>query len=276
MTLQTPAPAGDGGLDVARIAGISFDLDDTLWPVWPTIERAEGVLHAWLLREAPRTAELLLTPGVLRELREATARERSDLAHDLSALRRESIRSALRRAGEDPALADPAFDVFFSERQRVTLYDDALPALEWLSARYPLVAISNGNADIHRTGVGRWFKSAFSAYLFGRGKPPLIRWASKHEPCCTWATTPPWMWSALSAPACRPPGWRATLTTNASPGRTAPGPSWSSPTCARSASRSGPRKYSTYLPHAEGHATRRDRDLAASPRVLISYFKTSK
>ena len=63
---------------------------------------------------------------MLRELREATAKERSDLAHDLSALRRESIRTALRRAGEDPALADPAFDVFFAERQRVTLYDDAL------------------------------------------------------------------------------------------------------------------------------------------------------
>jgi putative hydrolase of the HAD superfamily len=167
-------------LDVQRIAAISLDLDDTLWPIWPTIERAERVLYEWLSREAPKTAALLVTPGMLRELREATAKERSDLAHDLSALRRESIRTALRRAGEDPALADPAFEVFFAERQRVTLYDDVLPALKWLSERYPLVAISNGNADVHLTGVGRWFRTAFNARAFGSGKPhaPIFRAAA--------------------------------------------------------------------------------------------------
>ncbi len=167
-------------LDLKRIAAITLDLDDTLWPIWPTIERAERVLHEWLLREAPNTAELLVTPGVLRELREATAKERSDLAHDLGALRRQSIRSALVRTGEDPALADPAFDAFFAERQRVKLYDDALPALQWLSERYPLVAVSNGNADIHLAGVGRWFRASFSAYSFGSGKPhaPIFRAAA--------------------------------------------------------------------------------------------------
>jgi len=167
-------------LDVKRIAAISLDLDDTLWPIWPTIERAERVLHQWLVREAPKTASLLITPGVLRELREATAKERSDLAHDLSALRRESIRAALRRSGEDPALADPAFDAFFAERQRVTLYDDVLPALRWLSERYPLVAISNGNADLKLTGVSRWFRSGFNAREFGSGKPhaPIFRAAA--------------------------------------------------------------------------------------------------
>ncbi|MGJ7569668.1 HAD family hydrolase [Variovorax sp. RB2P76] len=180
MTSAPSAPSGFVPLDVKRISAISLDLDDTLWPIWPTIERAEGVLLAWLLREAPKTASLLLTPGILRELREATAKERSDLAHDLSALRRESIRTALRRAGEDPALADPAFDAFFAERQRVTLYDDALPALKWLSERYPLVAVSNGNADIHKTGVGRWFRTAFNARAFGSGKPhaPIFRAAA--------------------------------------------------------------------------------------------------
>ncbi len=175
MTLEPFAP-----LDLKRIGAITLDLDDTLWPIWPTIERAERVLHAWLLREAPQTAELLITPGVLRELREATAKERSDLAHDMSALRRESIRCALQRAGEDPQLAEPAFEIFFAERQRVTLYEDALPALKWLSERYPLVAVSNGNADVERAGVGRWFRAAFSASLFGSGKPhaPIFRAAA--------------------------------------------------------------------------------------------------
>lgn len=180
MNLEAAAPVAPAQLDVKRISAISLDLDDTLWPVWPAIERAERVLHAWLVKEAPKTAELLVTPGILRELREATAKERSDLAHDLSALRRESIRTALRRADEDPNLADPAFEAFFAERQRVELYDDALPALKWLSERYPLVAISNGNADIHLTGVGRWFRTAFNARAFGSGKPhaPIFRAAA--------------------------------------------------------------------------------------------------
>ncbi|MEO5737232.1 MAG: HAD-IA family hydrolase [Variovorax sp.] len=167
-------------LDVKRIAAISLDLDDTLWPIWPTIEYAERTLHKWLETSAPRTAALLITPGVLRELREATVRERSDLAHDMSALRLESIRAALKRGGEDPTLAEPAFEVFFAARQKVKLYDDALPALKWLSERYPLVAVSNGNADIHRTGVGRWFRTAFNARGFGSGKPhaPIFRAAA--------------------------------------------------------------------------------------------------
>jgi HAD superfamily hydrolase (TIGR01549 family) len=180
MNPEAAASVAPALLDLKRISAISLDLDDTLWPVWPAIERAERVLHAWLVKEAPMTAALLVTPGMLRELREATAKERSDLAHDMSALRRESIRTALRRAGEDPALADPAFDAFFAQRQRVELYDDALPALKWLSDRYPLVAISNGNADIHLTGVGRWFRTAFNARAFGSGKPhaPIFRAAA--------------------------------------------------------------------------------------------------
>ena len=45
-------------LDLSRIRAITLDLDDTLWPVWPTIHRAEDVLRAWLDTHAPRTAAL--------------------------------------------------------------------------------------------------------------------------------------------------------------------------------------------------------------------------
>lgn len=168
MTLADPPLPG---LDVRRIQAITLDLDDTLWPIWPTIERAERVLLEWLRGPAPKTAELLSDQVLVLELRKATASERSDIAHDLAALRRETIRRALQRAGEDPALAEPAFEAFFAERQRVKLYDDALPALRWLSERYPLVAVSNGNADLQRTGVARWFRTGFSAQGFGSGKP---------------------------------------------------------------------------------------------------------
>ena len=164
----SPLPAA---LDPARIKAISLDLDDTLWPIWPTIERAEATLAAWLREHAPATAALAGDPQALREARHYLQIKRPDLSHDLSALRRESIRFVLLKAGDDPMLAEPAFEVFFAERHRVELFEDALPALEWLASRYPVVAVSNGNADVHRVGLGRHFHAALSAREFGVGKP---------------------------------------------------------------------------------------------------------
>jgi len=158
-------------LDIARIKAISLDLDDTLWPIWPTIERAEKVLHNWLVDNAPMAAALFSSPSALREIRDYMAATRPELKNDLSAVRRESIRLALYRAGENPLLAEQAFDAFFAERQRVTLFEDALPSLDFLSARFPLVTISNGNADLQRVGLGAYFRAAICAREFGVGKP---------------------------------------------------------------------------------------------------------
>jgi FMN hydrolase / 5-amino-6-(5-phospho-D-ribitylamino)uracil phosphatase len=172
--MKTPESAHPGAparLDVARIRAIAIDLDDTLWPIWPTITRAEEALQAWLSTHAPATAALCAAPGALRELRNQMNITRPDLAHDMSGLRRESIRLVLQRAGDDPALAEPAFEVFFAERHRVDLFDDALPALAWLSRRYPVVAVSNGNADVHRVGIGAHFCASLNAHGFGAAKP---------------------------------------------------------------------------------------------------------
>jgi HAD superfamily hydrolase (TIGR01549 family) len=169
--VSTAPHAAPATLDPTRIRAISIDLDDTLWPIWPTIERAERALAQWLIDYAPATARLYATPGALREARNHLQSTRPDLSSDLSALRRESIRHVLLQAGDDPELAEPAFDVFFDERQRVQLFEDAMPALEWLSTRFPVVALSNGNADVHRVGLGHHFHAALSAREFGVGKP---------------------------------------------------------------------------------------------------------
>jgi 2-haloalkanoic acid dehalogenase type II len=158
-------------LEPSKVRAISLDLDDTLWPIWPTIERAEKVLHEWLVERAPMAAALFSNPSALRDIRNHVAEQRPDLKHDLSSVRRESIRMALYRAGEDPLLAEPAFEAFFAARQQVDLFDDAEPALRFLSQRFPLVSLSNGNADLARVGLAGYFKAAISAREFGVGKP---------------------------------------------------------------------------------------------------------
>ncbi len=149
---------------------LTLDLDDTLWPIWPTIDKAESLLHGWLAEHAPATAQRFDRRG-LRSIRDEVARENPHWLHDLSAIRSESLRRALLRAGDDPALAQTAFAVFFEARQQVVLFDDALAALERLSERFPMMAVTNGNADLDRIGLGRFFKGSITARGLGVAKP---------------------------------------------------------------------------------------------------------
>ena len=158
-------------LNLKIIKAITLDLDDTLWPVWPAIQRAEKALENWLSQHAPMAAALFANTSVRDEIRSHVVRTRPELKHNLSAIRREAIRTALYRAKENPLLAEAAFEVFFAERNRVTLFDDAISSLAFLSARYPVVALSNGNADIERIGIKPYFRASINAQKFGVGKP---------------------------------------------------------------------------------------------------------
>lgn len=151
---------------------LTLDLDDTLWPVAPVIERAEQRLHEWMLAHAPCTAREFPIEA-MRRWRAEIGRQEPALAHDLTALRRLSIERALARCGEDPALAQPAFELFIEARHQVEFYEDALPALERLARRYPVLALSNGNADVERIGLGRLFVGRLGAREAGFGKPDL-------------------------------------------------------------------------------------------------------
>lgn len=154
------------------LIALTLDLDDTLWPIWPAIARAETVLHGWLTEHAPMTASRYDVAS-LRRLRDEVAQRNPQWSHDLTAIRLKSLRVALAECGDEPALAEEAFAVFFAERQRVDLFEDVLPALDRLASRYTLIALSNGNADLQQVGLARWFKASVSARGFGVGKPDV-------------------------------------------------------------------------------------------------------
>jgi HAD superfamily hydrolase (TIGR01549 family) len=153
-----------------RILAISLDLDDTLWPIDPAIANAEQTLDDWLRAGHPKVAAAWPIPA-MRELRDVISRERPDLAHDFTAQRLLTLERAFASCGMGAEHVDAAFEVYYAARNRVECYADALPALAAISARVPLVSISNGNADLERIGLKRHFRHCISAREVGHAKP---------------------------------------------------------------------------------------------------------
>ena len=158
-------------LDLTRIRAISLDLDDTLWPVLPTLRAAEAAQHQFLSQHAPATAALLQDKATANAIRQSVRDDFVHMAHDMTHFRQQFIRRALAQAGDDEALVDATFAEFYAARNRVSWFAEVEDALVWLSAQYPLVAISNGNARLDWTGLAPWFAAAASAHEVGVAKP---------------------------------------------------------------------------------------------------------
>jgi putative hydrolase of the HAD superfamily len=153
-----------------RILAISLDLDDTLWPVEPAIRNAETRLHEWLTNEHPNVATAYPI-AAMRALRETIDRERPDLSHDFTAQRMLTLERAFAACGIGNEHVDAAFEVYYAARNAVECYPDALPALTSLAARFPLVSLSNGNADLARIGLHHHFRARITAREIGFAKP---------------------------------------------------------------------------------------------------------
>lgn len=153
-----------------RIRAVSFDLDDTLWPIAPAIDSADRALDDWLHACHPAVARRWPIPA-LRALRERVAQEHPQLSHDFTAQRMLTLERAFAHCGIGEAHVADAFEVYFAARNRVNCYRDVVPALGALAARLPLVSISNGNADLGRIGLREHFRACISARECGVAKP---------------------------------------------------------------------------------------------------------
>lgn len=152
------------------IRALTLDLDDTLWPFAPIGERIEQRLHAWLCEHSPQTAARFPI-AEMRALRQRVWDDHPEHAHDLSLLRRLTIQRALAESGGDLALADAAYEIFHRERNRVEFYPDARGALQRISARLPVAALTNGNADLRMIGIADRFVFQLGAREHGAAKP---------------------------------------------------------------------------------------------------------
>jgi FMN phosphatase YigB (HAD superfamily) len=185
---------------------LSFDLDDTLWPVQPVMLAAEAAMLAWLQERHP-----LVMHGQdresLRAMRVRIATQFPDRSHDMTFLRHRALAEMFAAAGYSASHADEAFEVFYAARNRVQLYDEVEDSLERLSARYRLFAISNGNASAAESHIGSKVMSPRSppappSPTFASSLVCFIQRASRRGRCCTSAMTRISMSSARPMRAC--------------------------------------------------------------------------
>jgi putative hydrolase of the HAD superfamily len=153
-----------------QILALTLDLDDTLWPVLPALERADQAVDAWLQQHHPEVARVWPIEA-MRELRARVAAERLDLAHDFTTQRQLTMQQAFAACDIDAAPIEALWEIYFAARNRVELYPDSLPALQRITARWPLASLTNGNADLERVGIHMHFAHHICARDSGVAKP---------------------------------------------------------------------------------------------------------
>lgn len=158
---------------LAPIQALSFDLDDTLYPNSAVIAKAELAMQQRLAQFVPSSFHN--NSLYWFEQRKILADEEKAVRHDVSRWRLLALERGLTAQGmslcEAGEIAELAMSAFLQARTDIQLPPTVRPLLEQLAIRFPLVAITNGNADINRMGIADLFQFALRAGPDGRMKP---------------------------------------------------------------------------------------------------------
>lgn len=159
---------------------ITFDLDETLWPILPTISAAEAALYDWIALYYPLVTERY-TLQDLADKRERLKHQRDDLAHDVTALRLQSLTELAKEFGYSEKMSVEGLAIFRQQRNRVIPYKEAEPTLRRLSRYYRLGAITNGNAQLDKTPLSCYFDFCVTPVEAGACKPhpDIFHYAAK-------------------------------------------------------------------------------------------------
>ena len=156
------------------IKAITFDLDDTLWPILPVIIEAEKITKRWLIKNYP-PLEIVLNEDVVLNIRKDLIYKDKSLINRLSELRTLSIKELAIRAGYQSNIASKigkeAFLIFFEARNKVTFYEGVLDVLTSLKDKYIMGSLTNGNADLKKVGLNHLFNFHFSSSDLNSSKP---------------------------------------------------------------------------------------------------------
>ena len=155
-----------------QIKMITFDLDDTLWDNVPTITRAEIDTRKWIEERVGKVSWGDFNDFL--NLRENLIKEDPSIAWDISKLRKEIFRKKLKHINPSALrneIVNEAFKIFMEKRHEIILFDGVADALKALSKKYILGVLTNGNADVYKFEIGKYFRFAISSFEAKDSKP---------------------------------------------------------------------------------------------------------
>ncbi|MFC1237567.1 5-amino-6-(5-phospho-D-ribitylamino)uracil phosphatase YigB [Vibrio sp. F74] len=155
------------------IKALSFDLDDTLYDNHPVIRKVESEMAIWLRQHHPISAQLSFQQW--KELKLQLAETRPELKHDMTLWRKTQIEQGLKQLGYNNLKAKKASEEGIEHalwlRNQVDVPFESHQTLQALKEKFPLIAITNGNVDVHEIGLSQYFDLVLKAGPDGRSKP---------------------------------------------------------------------------------------------------------
>ncbi|MBM3072520.1 5-amino-6-(5-phospho-D-ribitylamino)uracil phosphatase YigB [Enterobacter sp. RHBSTW-00994] len=158
---------------LGQISALTFDLDDTLYDNRQVILRTEQESLAFVQNYHPALKEMQNKD--FQRLRQALRETEPDIYHDVTEWRRRAVEQAMLNAGmsaHDAAIgAEASMENFAKWRSRIDVPQETHDTLAKLAEKWPLVAITNGNAQPELFGLGDYFEFVLRAGPDGRAKP---------------------------------------------------------------------------------------------------------
>lgn len=154
------------------IAVIGFDLDDTLWSIDPTIQKANAKTWEFLCEQAPELKTISLKESLTSITPNIPKKYQHQITQARIYLMSEQLLSVGVPARKAEAIADQAMKVFLNYRHQLTFFDGAIECLQVLSRDYQLASISNGNANVSRIPeISDLFDFSINAENINSSKP---------------------------------------------------------------------------------------------------------
>lgn len=157
----------------AAVKAMTFDLDDTLYDNWPVIQNVEQQMVVWLHTHHPVSAQMSIEQW--QHLKGSLAEQDPRLKHDVTLWRETQIQQGLMLLGYRQAQARSAAKEGMAHalwlRNQVEVPELTHKILTELAEKLPLIAITNGNVDPDKIGLGQYFKQVLRAGPDGRAKP---------------------------------------------------------------------------------------------------------
>jgi len=158
---------------LGHISALTFDLDDTLYDNREVILRTEKEALTFVQNYPP--ALKTLENKEFHRLRQALRQTEPEIYHDVTEWRRRAVEQAMLNAGlsaAEAALGAEASMAHFAQwRSRIDVPQETHDTLAKLAEKWPLVAITNGNAQPELFGLGDYFEFVLRAGPHGRSKP---------------------------------------------------------------------------------------------------------